>query len=223
MPFSDPWRTYCAGDFFYGFSGSRGRLIQQLTQRTCMDFASKNTVAWLDQLLTGTAVNDCHYLNKDFSEFCRTREKYHGVVRSDADLEVPAADDDVANNRRWRKKSKAGIEFLVKHNHFIHFAIDHGMDWNAVISKPGVAAEEAVFPFARSTVYQYKVDDDIKYRVITYAEIRFIFRNRSDQDFMKRIQFWYQNSGAADSGFSPGVPPWEKEPEIWANYTPSGD
>ncbi|WP_444931646.1 hypothetical protein ACJJIF_07720 [Microbulbifer sp. SSSA002] len=222
MPFSKPWRIYCSGDFFYGFSGSRARLIQQLTQKKMRDLADKGTIAWLDQLLTGTAVDKCHFLNEDFSNFCRSKEKYKCVVQDNVNLEPPRTNDQTTDNKIWRRKSKAGIEFLVKHNHFIHFAIDYDIDWNAVISKPGIPAEEAKFPFKREPVYQFKADE-LKYRVITYAEIRFIFRNRNDKDFMKRIQFWYQDSSANNSAFSPEAPPWERYPEIWKNYKPKSE
>ncbi|WP_020411230.1 hypothetical protein ACJJIG_18080 [Microbulbifer sp. SSSA007] len=225
MPFSEPWRRYCSGDFFYGFSGSRARLIQQLTQRTMQDFASNNTVAWLDQLLTGTAVHDCHYLNEDFNNFCRSKEKYKCVVSDDSSIEPPQTGEESVDNKRFRRKSKAGIEFLVKHHHFIHFAIDYDMDWNAVITKPGQGEGmvEAKFPFERKTMYQYDFGEGLKNRVITYAEIRFIFRNRNDADFMKRIQFWYRDTANPDSAFSPEAPPWERYPDIWQNYKPKSE
>ncbi len=219
MPFEHPWRQYLGGDFFYGFSGARARLITQLTNgRTTMDFAKAGTVAWLDQLLTATATADVPTLNRDFAKFCRSNTKYNEVVNGISDTEVAATDDDVANNRRWRRKSKAGIEFLVKHHHNIHFAVDAGMDWTAVISKP-LAYTETATPFGAKP--EFKASDEFKMRIITYAEIRFIYRNRTNDDFAKRIQFWYQ--GSANGMFSPGPTPWTKDATTWANYLPSAE
>lgn len=218
MPFKEPWRQYVSGDFFYGFSGARAKLITQLTNgRTTMDFAKSNTVAWLDQLLTGTALQSVPTLNNDFASFCRGNAKYKEVVKPDAAIEVPASDDDIENNRRWRRKSKAGIEFLTKHQHNIHFAIDNAIDWNAVISKPD-AAEKTDVPFKPQGdgLYQYKAGD-IKMRIITYAEIRFIYRNRTDADFQKRIQFWYSDG----TKFSAGAPPWDRDSGTWSKYIPA--
>lgn len=225
MPFNKPWRTYCAGDFFYGFSGARARLIIQLTRRKMDQFNKKNTVAWLDQLLTGTAIHDTQCLNHDFAEYCRKNIKYKCVVMANEDKEVPAEQgQDSDNNKRWRRKSKAGIEFLVKHHHFIHFAIDFKMDWNDVIAKPTTKAVPANLPFDNKETLQYKVvDPDMKYRVITYAEIRFIYRNRKNLDFIKRIQFWYQDNSGVNSSFTPDVPPWDKYPEIWSKYIPQSE
>lgn len=220
MPFKAPWRQYVAGDFFYGFSGARAKLIAQLTNgKTTMDFAKGKEVAWLDQLLTATAVSSEPDINKKFATFCRGNDKYKTVVNAGDDLEVPATDDDVANNARWRRKSKAGLDFLTMSKKFIHFAIDHGMKPDDVTKKVG-AAELTDVPFATAGQgkMQFKISNDDKMRIITYAELRFIYRDRTNKDFQTYIQFWYQDSSGK---FAADAPPWDLNPAVWANYKPS--
>jgi len=213
--FSAPFRNYVPGDFFYGFSGCRAKLIKQLCGKSTQELASAGAVAWLDQLLTAQAAKACPLLNADFADYLRNHSKWKVVPEEDRDIERKAADPDDPEdcNNLWRKKSKAGLEFLVKKNHFINFAIDEKFSSADCIAKP-MNYEEVAVPWGE-TRPEYCVGKQ-KLRIITYAEIRFVYRNKDDADFAKRIQFWYQSGDT----FAPGAPPWVRDAAVWEKYQP---
>lgn len=220
MGLEAPFINYKAGDFFYGFSGARAKLIKQLSGKTTQELSDANVIAWLDQLLTQQAAKAVPQLNKEFAEYLRTHKKWHVVPEEDKDIERKAADpnDPCDSNNLWRKKSKAGLEFLAKNGHDVHFAIDEGFNSQDCISKPMNYTETKVPWGATKPEFKASLPSGVtvKLRIITYAEIRFVYRNRNDDDFKKHIQFWYMNG---DVG-TPKAAPWVTDKAIWDTYVP---
>ncbi|MBW4419905.1 MAG: hypothetical protein KME13_11850 [Myxacorys californica WJT36-NPBG1] len=214
MPFTPPFRNYVSGDWFYGLSGGRGKLVEQLTGRTAANLANVNTPVFIDQLLIDFGKNNVPTINKDFAAYLRESDKTQEIVQPD-DLGASSSDDVVAN-LIWRRKSKAALQFLVKHNHFVHFALDVELvgHMNDVVTKPEVVN------FSFGPKYNFKLEDGFKLRIITFAELRFAYRNRGDADFQKRIQFWWGNG---QHTFTQGPPPWEVQPDLWAQYKPESE
>ena len=239
MPFSEPWRRYVPGDFFYGFSGARGKLVNKLTGKqqshkmaVPIEGSTRVRLLYLDHLITASGAAIAPSLNSDFCTFCRNDARFKGVVKPNADEQVEIDEKKLwHDNKIWRRKSKAGIEFLVKHHHFIHFAIDKDMIWEQVATAPGVKAKQIETHFKKKITVMDNGNDTqvvdesslLKSVVITYSELRFIYENRTDSDFQKRIQFWYQLDNSAHSSFEADVPPWEKFPDPWAKYVPESD
>ena len=63
-----------------------------------------------------------------------------------------------------------------------------------------------------------------KIRLITPAELRWIYRHREDPSVQKNIQFWtHTSTDVATAAWSPCGPPWEKDEDakkLWASYKP---
>ena len=205
--------------------------MQQLAGRSANDFEKTNTVAWLDQFFNPTGLKGAPKLNSDFAAFCRAHPKWKDAVKQGEDTEgVPNDVDDIcAFNNIWRRKSKAGIEFLATQGNTIHFAIDASFDSKEAVKKPdgpiGVA-DDVFMPWGAKAetngITPFKValpgGGAVKYRVITYAELRFVFRNRMNPAIANNVQFWWQ---AATGTFFPGPPPWEhSSPHVaaWVSY-----
>lgn len=235
MPFSSPFRDFVSGDFFFGFSGSRGRLVHQLAGQSADDLRQHGTVAFIDQLLTPWGREQYPNISRDLAAYLHQHTKYSDVMQEGGDLQQDPTNDVENNNLLWRRKSKGCLEFLVQ-NHFIHFAIDHELNseegMRKVVEKPTFDPgnppenlDDLAVALAWGNAQNYKMIDEqnveTKNRVVTFSELRFAYRNRENPDFQKRLQFWWEQP--EQGVFIQGPPPWEQYPNVWANYHPQSE
>jgi hypothetical protein len=130
---------------------------------------------------------------------------------------------DSAENSAWRKKCKGGIYYgthVLKQT--VHFCLSleikandkvtgfKDMDFSAVVKKtsPTDTAPDTTTG---------------KIRLITPAELRWIYRHREDESVKENIQFWTHVSSDAATEWKACGPPWEKDQgakELWASYKP---
>ncbi|CUI08676.1 hypothetical protein IV454_19415 [Massilia antarctica] len=96
-----------------------------------------------------------------------------------------------------RRKCKGGIKWAFSRNRTIHFVLD-GLDIAGTMTK--------------LTEFDRPSADGTKRRSYTGAELRFIYRNRHDEQFIKGIQFWKE--------FKQVEPPWVTKPEDFERYQP---
>ncbi len=94
----------------------------------------------------------------------------------------------------------------------VHFVLD-SINFAYVVLKdePGRAGYYGDFP---QGPYD-KTGDPLgnnKTRTVTHAELRWLYRNRSDPKVQLHVQFWKNKA--------PCEPPWTAEPTTWAKYTP---
>jgi hypothetical protein len=95
-----------------------------------------------------------------------------------------AGDDENGENKR---RSKVGLSLLMHHYRPVHFALDLlDMDQVTAKSYPGETATK---------------------RIITNAELRFVFRHRDNEKVKSCIQFWLNKVAV--------VPPWDEASEIY--------
>jgi hypothetical protein len=98
----------------------------------------------------------------------------------------------------WLKTSKAGLQFQAKHGsgYKIHFILD-GLDYSRVLAQDNVKATIA------ATNMHSPLD-------ITSGEVRWLFRNRNDQEVVKAVVFWLAGQQVR--------PPWESHRTEFANF-----
>lgn len=224
MPFQAPFNDqYQPGDLIYGLGNPRKKLYQRfgLNART---IASTSLAVVNNYLITADEQNKeasilqfsgfddtqkSEHLNQinQLRGYLSSHAKYNTAVGwSGANLKGAARDN--AENSAWRRKCKGGIEYICFQTvHHIHFCLD-GLDFLAVANKN----------FAPSGGGQadFKNTDIDKYRAVTNAELRWIYRNQNDVRVQARIQFW--KTGA--NGFTTCPPPWVTAPSDWSSYTP---
>jgi hypothetical protein len=162
--------------------------------------------------------------HQDFRETLRTYN--NGKYASALDFKRKDAPKDTADsgeNSAWRKKCKGGIYYgthvLDKTVHFcLSLEVKTGdkvtgwtdMDFSAVVKKtsPTDTAPDTTTG---------------KIRLITPAELRWIYRHREDDSVKKNVQFWTHISPDAGTKWKPCGPPWEKDQgarDLWATYKP---
>lgn len=166
-------------------------------------------------------------LLKPHENFWDTLRKYNnGKYASALDFRrATAATDNVdsAENAAWRKKCKGGIYYgthvLDKTVHFcLSLEVKTGdivtgyksMDFGAVVAKTSPSDTP------RTTT------KDEKIRLITPAELRWVYRHREDASVQRNIQFWTHTSAdATKASWAPCGPPWDSDAgakAMWAAY-----
>ncbi|MEM7448375.1 MAG: hypothetical protein AAF355_09050 [Myxococcota bacterium] len=108
-------------------------------------------------------------------------------------------------NTRLRWACKAGLEYP---DFFIHFVL-RGIDQRRVVQK-----EEAINEVGEYSRHVQKRRD------ITGSELRWLFRNRTNTDVQRRVQFWDWNR--RQQRYVPCLPPWNTAAyrHLWASYVP---
>jgi hypothetical protein len=230
MPFSGKWRDYQSGDLLYGLAGPRNELASF--------FGIVNGVCTIDQYdifsvdrMHGSLVHDV-----DFISALNGHSKYNTVL-----------DYDLADNSNWtndairtaaiaKRKCKGGLNWITQNTgRHIHFLLA-GMDMEAVPNKNFTAykpARDEPQGKAPATLAW-----DAKERSITGAELRWIYRNRSNLKVQQHVQFWKQstkwgtgsghgNYTVKSSTFVQCPPPWGDPQQshsvrnAWAGYIPT--
>jgi hypothetical protein len=219
MPFQGPnWRNYHSGDLFYGLHKPRLELAK---------FLGADQICTIDQYDIASADRTHASLqhDPDFVTALKNHSKYNDVVN---------AGDwgwDLANRAHWnakplamtaiaKRKCKGGLDWIT-HSTFrhIHFCLE-GLDLVAAAEKnyDGSSGGMADSP-GRAGL---GADPYTKARSITGAELRWVYRNRSDPRVREQIQFW-----SLDPKWIQCPPPWEdpatskKIRDAWANYKPT--
>ncbi len=166
---------------------------------------------------------------KPHQDFWQTLREYNGGKYASAlDFKRATAVSgkvDSAENAAWRKKCKGGIYYgthvLDKTVHFcLSLEVKTGdtvtgytsMDFKAVVAKTSPTDTPST------------ATKDEKIRLITPAELRWVYRHREDASVQKNIQFWTHTSpDAAKASWAPCGPPWESDDAaklVWASYKP---
>ena len=164
--------------------------------------------------------------HEDFWEALRTFNggKYASALtfkRSDA----PDGTADSAENSAWRKKCKGGIYYGTHVlDCTVHFCLSLeqktgnkvtgycDMDFAAVVKKSSPTDTPAT------------ATKENKIRLITPAELRWVYRHRDNASVQKNVQFWTHGTMTGDDmSWVACGPPWEKDAEaaeLWSSYKP---
>jgi hypothetical protein len=161
--------------------------------------------------------------NLRFIEALKGHKKYSSAVSGYTAPRSKKWDDKARENETWRRKSKGGLYYACKVAHkTVHFCLDGLGDFKTTIGKSyaGKAGDDGI-EGPEGTTWAVPPDraqneSDRKFRVVTGAELRWVYRNREDADVQKHIQFWLANK--------PSVPPWDPgytgRVADWSQYTP---
>jgi hypothetical protein len=226
MPFEKPFKeTYDAGELVYGLENERKGLMKKFgldgpNMRT-VDLTTINNYtttgnekASLDskiQFARGPMKLSEKETRDEIDRF-NTALKQHGKYATAVDWEPGKLKGDAASqaeNEAWRRKCKGGLYYacFVKQSH-VHFCVD-GMNFEEVVKKNYVKEGNPVDVKDSAT--------GAKFRAITNAELRWIYRNRDHDEVKKHVQFWTQNVG----NWSTCEPPWTADAATWSQYKPS--
>lgn len=128
--------------------------------------------------------------------------------------------DDAAENDAWRKKCKGGI-YHGTHvlNKTVHFCLSLEQKTNDVVT--GYTDMDFSAVVKKTSPTDTPATATHKLRLITPAELRWVYRHRDDESVKKNIQFW--THGAELDKWTPCGPPWEKDDPskaLWASYKP---
>lgn len=204
MPFhpNPNFRPYQAGDFIFGLDAAVDNF------RHAQGQAAAGTVMVRQLSHKQAAVNKFKDpikkpLNLDYIDETLDHPKYHTIINS-------APQGDIANNQLFRRKSKAGLNFCVASGRFVHFVMG-GLNLREVSEKS--------YDGTQGGRPEFKLDANDKYRTVTGAELRWIYRHKDHTDVQERIQFWLNNAQVC--------PPWDPQgpgygtPDGWQAYNPS--
>ena len=219
MPFVAPFRSYVKGDFIFGIAESiasfRNGLSPDLsespvptgTQRaaaTLIALGRKPTTVRELSLepanVSAKFTGDRAILNNSYLTALESHPKYHRA--HDKNTESMTSVD---SNSIFRAKSKAGLNYCIANGKHLHFVLD-GIDLSEVISK------------SRSNEFKNAADD--KYRNVTGAELRWIYRHRHSNDTKAYVQFWI-NKQPCPPPWEPGFKTHNPTAPDWSSYQPT--
>jgi hypothetical protein len=224
MPFEMPYKeTYDPGDLVYGLEKERKSLMTKFgldgpNMRT-VDLTTINNYSTtsnekssLDvklQFAQGMKLTEKETRDEidKFNTALASHGKYASAVGWDpGKLKGDARDQ--AENEAWRRKCKGGLYYacFVKRSH-VHFCLD-GMNVEEVVKKNYVKDSTPIDVKDSAT--------GAKFRAITNAELRWIFRNREHKEVSDHVQFWKQESSA----WKTCEPPWVTDSSTWSQYKP---
>jgi len=212
MPF-DPtrWRDrFHPGDLVFGLDSEVSTFIDAQRANGADDRCK--VVAYSEDLTTATGAGQ----PADNVPFLNTLDglpKFTLIVSDQATghaSAVTAANVSARNNKTWRLKSKGALYWATqKARKYCHFNLD-GIDLASVPTKSAnVNPRVRDIPAGKAG----PADRDSKIRLVTHAELRWIYRNRANADVQEYVQFWLAGG--------PCLPPWRKDPAAWMAYPPS--
>ncbi len=208
---SNPFQASCAGnlsrlaknfeqgDLLYGLVDSRRPYVNELASErpNCqgphiIDYMTPKIVRAANFL--GYPTYEGHRGGSgragQLGDFLETHPKYNPHLSPEPNAE--------AYFTRKRRVCKGGLLFAISQGKRAHFILDK-LDMKRVVEKSGKDNDAANYNGA-------------KHRGYTGAELRSLYRMRDDQDAMSHVVFW-ENGKKVDA-------PWERDPELWATYTP---
>lgn len=225
VPFDEPYKTtYEAGELVYGLGKPRGALMSEHFKLSgpnirTVDLSTINNYATtgdekgsLDSKLKYARGWDDPMKKAAREEMDRfnTSLKSHGKYGSAVDWQgtgLKGSERDRAENRAWRQKCKGGLYYacFIAKTH-IHFCLE-GVNCEQVVKKSFVDREGTPIDV---------VDKDGKFRAITNAELRWLYRNRDHVEVSSRVQFWRK-----EADWVACAPPWTGTGEkLWSQYQP---
>lgn len=115
-------------------------------------------------------------------------------------------------NARFRRTSKAGLQWalLVKHWN-VHFILNE-LDMRDVVAKQTLD-EKGKPKKSGSSAGPYDS------RRITYCELRWLYRHRNFPLVKQNVQFWRYDLNKSNE-FLPVLAPWLLDPKLWGSYKP---
>jgi hypothetical protein len=188
MPFKPPWRVPETGDLAYGVNKNNDNHPSAQDRSKFIKTQGRNnkTISTVDEMrvLSGDQGKKGHQDEEALRQSLEQHEKYSSVLVSEA----------VNSNQDIRRKCKGGLYWATKiASKHVHFVLD-GIDMKAVVNKAtqGDNADRDEDP-ERGIA---------KNRTITGSELRWIYRNQTDEKVQQYVQFWFNGK--------PCQPPWEK-------------
>jgi hypothetical protein len=191
MPFDTPYRDYEEGDFIFGIAEDitefkKGPALGHLstvknTDRTPITVRELSLEpSRVDSIFGG----DRKVFNNAYLVALRNYDKYHMYNRAhDKNTEQMTSVD---SNAVFRAKSKAGLLYCMQSNIYVNFVLD-SLILTEVMGK------------SRSNDFKNSPDD--KFRNVTGAELRWIYRYKNAPECKALIQFWVNGQKCC--------PPWE--------------
>jgi hypothetical protein len=222
MPLKPPWATTEDGDLIFGLAPAKFYFIENGDRTSGLINVCQYSCE-LDQVLQDPAKYPDS--NGELLQRMLGHKKYRKIVHApttrnhEANWRCKRLPTDVIDvpylkkeNAFFRSKSK-GVLWWATMVAFrkVHFLLDY-IDLDAVVHKsqnhhidePKIRGQSVYLteevPFGKAQ------EGQSKYRVITNAELRWIYRNRMFPTVMKYVQFWRQGRQC--------LPPWD-QPEWW--------
>jgi hypothetical protein len=211
MPFGSKlgqMRPYTKGDFIFGLNEA----VNKFKKTNSPDKDSLNSPVVTVRQLTNVIDDVVRFdgdrfdQNASYLDFMLDHPKYHSAVVSRRfNLSTEGSPGGEGSNEAFRRKSKGALNYLISQKQYIHFILDD-LRIEDVIAKRNFPNKQNKSPQEVSSGGQSK------YRDVTGAELRWIFRHRIDPDTQEAVQFWQEGQ--------PCVAPWDM-PEFaqaWADY-----
>ncbi len=166
--------------------------------------------------------------NQRFIDALKDHEKYESAVGGYVAPFSNKWEDKAKENETWRRKSKGGLYYACKvADKTVHFCLDGFNDFKAVILKSYAGKGGGAIGDKHGGKWQVPPDraesaGERKFRIVTGAELRWIYRYREDPDVASHIQFWHGGGKVA-----PCCPPWVAgfpgQQVDWSQYSPKAN
>jgi hypothetical protein len=210
MPFGagceSKFRDYTAGDFIFGLNdavntfkathdGTKGSLTTPVT-----------TVRQLTNVIDDIMKFDDGRFDQNYAylDSVLNHPKYHtSVVSRSLDLSTKGQVGGEGSNEAFRRKSKGALNWLISQKQHLHFVLDK-LDMEGVVTKENFKPKPS----------EPTTSGGHKYRDVTGAELRWIFRHKDDPNTQEAVQFWLANAQC--------VAPWDQPAfrDLWMRYVP---
>lgn len=117
-------------------------------------------------------------------------------------------------NARFRRTSKAGLQWGLLAKHWnVHFIVND-MDFRDAVTKPTRGPDDKPVVLVKGAHAGNKNS-----RRITYCELRWLYRHREFDVVQQNVQFWrYEQK--PDPHFEAIKAPWLNDPDMWKRYQP---
>jgi hypothetical protein len=205
--FSQP-RAYKAGDFIFGLNDAVNKFKQKHVSGKSGPSDAVVTVRQFTNVIDdiGRFSDDRFDQNYAYLDSMLNHPKYHSaVVSRDLGIFTKEQPGGEGSNESFRRKSKGALNFLVSQEKYIHFILD-GLEIDDVAEKQNFVNKQDKSPQLVSS------GGPPKYRDVTGAELRWIFRHKDDPATQKCVQFWLKDNFCAA--------PWEMQEyqQAWTEY-----
>jgi hypothetical protein len=211
MPFGagceSKFRDYTAGDFIFGLNDAVNTFKKNHDGTKATMSTPVNTVRQLTNVIDKITDFDDDRFDQNYAylDSVLNHPKYHtSVVSRRLNLSTTGQVGGEGSNEAFRRKSKGALNWLISQKEYLHFILDK-LDMEEVVTKENHKTQKD-----EPTSSGGKP----KYRDVTGAELRWIFRHEDDPNTQEAVQFWL--------GDKQCVAPWDQLDlkDLWKTYVP---
>lgn len=200
-------RPYEQGDFIFGLAEAVAKFKKNVDPTKGSLSQPVTTVRQMTNVIDDLSKFDDDRFDQNYAYLnsLLNHPKYHtAVVSRRLGLSIAGQPGGEGSNEAFRRKSKGALNYLISEGKFLHFILD-GLDMNDVVTKVNFQNKQDKSP--QPTSYGTH-----KYRDVTGAELRWIYRHREDPNTQEAVQFWLKDK--------PCDAPWDQlgGSQAWSDY-----